>query len=175
MSAEERVPATSAPPRGTPIAAGERAPDFRLSAITTTGEQVEVTLTGALAAGDTLLIFYRDDGMPVCTSALRAFAQEHALLREAGVQVFGVNTNGLGSHARFQERDRFPFPLLSDFHGEVVRACGLWDAEERKSRRALLVVGRDGVVRYAEPHFSPSNLSAFEAAFATLGLVPDSD
>ncbi len=171
MSAEERKPATSAPPRTTPLAPGDRAPDFRLPAVTTDGEQVEVALGEALAEGDVLLIFYQDDGMPICTSELKAFAQEHATLREAGVQVFGMNTNGLGSHARFQERDRFPFPLLSDFFGEVVRAYGLWDEDERKSRRALVLVGRDGTVRYVEPHFNPGNLAAFEAFFAALGLA----
>ena len=171
MSDGEREPATTAPPRETPIAAGETAPGFRLPAVTTDGTQIDVTLAEALAEGDALLLFYRDDGMPVCTSELKAFAQEHGTLRAAGVRVFGVNTNGLGSHARFQERDRFPFPLISDFFGEVTRAYGLWDADARKSRRALVLVGRDGAIRYVEPHFNPGNLAAFEALFKALGLA----
>ena len=171
MTADEREPATTSPPRSTPIAAGERAPAFSLPAITTEGEKIEVSLDEALAEGDVLLLFYQDDGMPICTSELKAFAQEHGTLREAGVVVFGMNTNGLGSHARFQERDRYPFPLLSDFFGEVVRAYGLWDEDERKSRRALVLVGTDGTVRYVEPHFNPGNLAAFEAFFAALGLA----
>ena len=171
MSSEEREPATSSPPRAGPIGVGERAPDFRLPAITTEATQIEVAFGESLAEGDVLLVFYQDDGMPICTSELKAFAQEHETLRGAGVQVFGVNTNGLGSHARFQERDRFPFPLISDFHGDVVRAYGLWDEDTRKSRRALVLVGRDGRVRFVEPHFNPGNLAAFEAVFAALGLA----
>ena len=171
MSAEERDPATPAPPRDTPITVGEPAPDFRLPAVTTEGEQIEVALGDALAGGDVLLIFYQDDGMPICTSELKAFAQEHETLRKAGVQAYGVNTNGLGSHARFQERDRYPFALISDFHGDVVRAYGLWDEDARKSRRALVLVGSDGAIRYVEPHFNPGNLAAFEAFFAALGLA----
>ncbi|MCY3881925.1 MAG: redoxin domain-containing protein [Chloroflexi bacterium] len=171
MSSGEREPATASPPREEPIEVGARAPDFRLPAVTTGGEQIEVAFGETLAEGDVLLVFYQDDGMPICTSELKAFAQEHETLRGAGVQVFGVNTNGLGSHARFQERDRFPFPLISDFHGEVVRAYGLWDEDARKSRRALVIVGGDGTVRYVEPHFNPGNLAAFEAVFAALGLA----
>ena len=144
---------------------------FRLPAVTTDGDEIEVVFAEALADGDALLLFYQDDGMPICTRELKAFAQEHATLREAGVRVFGVNTNGLGSHARFQERDRYPFPLLSDFFGEVVRAYGLWDEDARRSRRALVVVGSDGIVRYVEPHFNPGNLRAFEAVFEALGLA----
>ncbi len=171
--ADDRQPATSAPPRTAPIAVGETAPTFRLPAITTVGEQVEVALGEALgeAAGGVLLLFYQDDGMPICTSELKAFAQEHDTLREAGVQVFGINTNGLGSHARFQERDHFPFPLISDFHGEVVQAYGLWDADARKSRRAIVLIAGDGTVHHVEPHFNPGNLAAFEAVFGALGLA----
>lgn len=171
MSGGERVPATDAPPRATPIAVGEPMPSFRLPAVTTEGERIEVTLEGALAEGGALFLFYRDDGMPLCTQQLRAFAQERGTLRAAGVLPFGINTNGLGSHERFQERDRFPFPLLSDFFGEVTRACGLWDEDERKARRALVAVGGDGTVRHVEPHFNPGNLTAFEALFAALGLA----
>ena len=171
MSAEEREPATSSPPRQEPITPGERAPLFHLPAVTTEAEQIDVSFEDVLADGDVLLLFYQDDGMPICTSELKAFAQEHETLRSAGVQVFGMNTNGLGSHARFQERDRFPFPLFSDFFGDVVKAYGLWDEDERKSRRALVLVGGDGVVRYVEPHFNPGNRAAFEAVFAALGLA----
>ena len=108
--------------------------------------------------------------MPICTRELKAFAQEHSLLLEAGVRVLGINTNGLGSHARFQERDQFPFPLLSDFFGEVVRAYGLWDSDAHKSRRAVVIIGTDGRVKYVEPHFNPGNLNAFEDVFTALGL-----
>jgi len=164
-------PATSAVEREHPVAAGEPAPPFSLPAITAGGEQITVEMPAVAAAGPVLLVFYQDDGMPICTSELKAFAQEHDLLAEAGVQVFGVNTNGLGSHARFQERDHFPFPLISDFHGEAVKAFGLWDAKERKSRRAVVVVAENGRVRHVIPHFNPGNLAAFEEVFRALGLL----
>lgn len=109
--------------------------------------------------------------MPICTSELKAFAQEHKTLEQAGVQTFAINTNGLGSHERFQERDQYPFPLISDFFGEVIQAYGLWDHDSGKSRRALMLIGRDGIILYVEPHFNPGNLAAFEALFAALGLA----
>jgi len=157
--------------RETPIREGEPAPDFTLPAIDTNGVEQDFVLSEALANGPVLLVFYQDDGMPICTSELKAFAQEHDLLADAGVLVYGINTNGIGSHKKFQERDRFPFPLVSDFHGEAVRAYGLWDPDEGKSRRAIVVVSMDGTVHYVQPHFNPGNLSAFEEVFASLGLV----
>lgn len=157
--------------RETPIAAGEVAPSFVLPAVRTDGSQFEAQLDQLLPAGPVMLVFYQDDGMPICTSELKAFAQEHDLLAEAGVQVFGINTNGTGSHQRFQERDRFPFPLISDFHGATVKAFGLWDADEGKARRAVVIIGEGGVVTYSLPHFNPGNLAAFEEIFRALGLA----
>ena len=157
--------------REAPIAPGEVAPDFDLPAITTDGEEIRVRLSEELTHGPVLLIFYQDDGMPVCTSELKAFAQEFTTLSEAGVRVFGINTNGVFSHRKFQERDRFPFPLISDFYGEAVRAYGFWDPEERKSRRAVVVIDQDGRVRYTLPHFNPNSLRAFEEVFRALGIL----
>ena len=155
----------------TPIAAGTSAPPFELPAVVDGGEQITVSMPGVLAGGPVLLVFYQDDGMPICTSELKAFAQEHELLEGAGVQVFGINTNGLGSHARFHERDHYPFPLISDFHAEAVKAYGLWDPDEGKSRRAVVLVGQDGLVQHVQPHFNPGNVNALVEVFAALGLV----
>ncbi|MCC6387142.1 MAG: redoxin domain-containing protein [Dehalococcoidia bacterium] len=158
-------------PRGEPIQAGEPAPPFELPAVTASGEQETVCMPGAAEAGPVLLIFYQDDGMPICTRELTAIALDHALLEGAGVRVFGINTNGLGSHRKFQERDHFPFPLISDFHGEAVKAYGFWDAEERKSRRALVLVAEGGIVKHVVPHFNPGNVNGKVEIFAALGLA----
>jgi peroxiredoxin Q/BCP len=157
--------------RNEPITAGEQAPDFTLPAIVDGGEQIEVRLSDVWPKGRVLLVFYQDDGMPICTSELKAFAQEYELLHGAGVQVFGMNSNGLGSHAKFHERDHYPFPLISDFYGEAIKQYGLWDADEKKSARAVVIIGTDGKVEHVVPHFNPGNLAAFEEVFAALGLA----
>lgn len=172
MTSETPQPATDASPRDAPIEPGEPAPSFALPAITTDGDQVEVT-TADLRGQRAMLVFYQDDGMPICTSELKAFAQECDLLAANGVRVFGINTNGLGSHRRFQERDHFPFPLLSDFYGDVVKAFGFWDPDERKSRRGIIILDEQGIVEFVQPHFNPNNVTAFEAIFRALGLVQE--
>ena len=158
------------PPRDEPLEVGDPAPMFVLPAIRTDGEQFDLDLARLLQARRVLLVFYEDDGMPICTRELQAFAQEFELLSNAGIQVVGINTNGLGSHQKFQERDHFPFPLVSDFYGEAIRACGMWDPDEKKSRRGVLAVGRDGRVEYVLPHFNPGSVSSFEAVFRGLGV-----
>ena len=164
-------PATTLPPRDEPIAVGELAPLFELPAVDSQGEQFDAKLAEYTARGVTMLIFYQDDGMPICTSELKAFAQEHELLSRAGVQVLGMNTNGLGSHKKFQERDHFPFPLVSDFYGEAIKAFGMWDPDEGKSKRGVIVVGKDGRVSYVLPHFNPGSVTTFSEVFQALGLA----
>jgi peroxiredoxin Q/BCP len=159
------------PPREAPIEVGEPAPMFELPAITTSGEQFDAKLADFLTRGRTMLVFYQDDGMPICTSELKAFAQEMTLLSKANVQVLGMNTNGIGSHQKFQERDHFPFPLVSDFYGEAVKAYGMWDPDEGKSRRGVVVVGQDGLVDYVLPHFNPGSVVTFAEVFEALGLA----
>ena len=157
--------------RPDPIVAGEPAPGFTLPAVDRDGRQFDVTLAETLTRGPLLLIFYQDDGMPICTSELKAFAQEYDLLAEAGVQVFGINTNGIGSHGKFQERDHFPFPLISDFYGEVVKPYGMWDPDEQKSRRGVVIISEDGLVKHVVPHFNPGNVNALVEVFEALGLT----
>lgn len=162
---------TEVEPREAPIEAGDQAPEFTLPAIRTDGSQFDFALSEVLQGGRLVLVFYQDDGMPICTSELKAFAQEHETLTRAGIQVAGINTNGLGSHQRFQERDHFPFPLISDFYAEAVKAFGFWDPDERKSGRAVVVIGKDGRVEHVVPHFNPGNIAAFEEIFVALELV----
>lgn len=44
------------------------------------------------------------------------------------------------------------FPLLADFHpkGAVVRDYGLWREDKGYSKRAIVIVDRDGIVRHSE-------------------------
>ncbi|MGE0600294.1 MAG: peroxiredoxin family protein [Dehalococcoidia bacterium] len=158
-------------PRSEPLEIGDAAPLFVLPAITTDGEQFDVDLAKWIARGPTMLVFYQDDGMPICTSELKAFAQEFPMLAQAGIQVLGINSNGLGSHTKFQERDHFPFAIISDFHGEAIKAYGMWDPDENKSRRGVVVIGRDGLVSYVLPHFNPGSVSTFAEIFQALGLA----
>jgi len=162
---------TTLPARNEPIAVGEIAPAFTLPAVLDGGEEITVDLTEQVKHRRVMLLFYQDDGMPICTRELQAFAQEYELLNDAGVQVFGMNTNGIGSHAKFHERDHYPFPLISDFYGEATKAFGLWGRDEGKSMRAVVVVGTDGRIEYILPHFNPGNVTAFEDVFRGLGLA----
>jgi len=68
-------------------------------------------------------------------------------------QVLGISVDSVHSHRAFAEQlGGIIFPLLADFHpkGEVVMAYGLWRDDKGYSRRAVVIVDREGIVRHVE-------------------------
>ena len=65
---------SEAAPRELPITVGDVAPMFDLTAVDTGGEQLKVRMPEVAEGGPVLLIFYQDDGMPICTRELTAIA-----------------------------------------------------------------------------------------------------
>jgi peroxiredoxin Q/BCP len=150
-----------------PIEAGERAPDFSLPST-----EGEVSLRALLDAGQrVVLAFYFEDGTPTCQNEVSVLQEAHDLLREYGACVVAVSADSIASHEAFAERiGGVPFPLASDGELEAAAAYGVVDEEDpRRSRRAVFVIDRDGVVLLALPHFQPGNLSQVEAIFNALG------
>jgi peroxiredoxin len=67
--------------------------------------------------------------------------------------VLGISVDSVHSHRAFaRELGGIDFPLLADFHpkGDVIKAYGLWRDDKGYSRRAIVIVDREGVVRYVE-------------------------
>lgn len=122
---------------------GDPAPDFTLPS--TRGE---IHLAERLRRGPVLLVFYPGDDTPVCTRQLCDYRDNLAIFEKLGVDVIAINAQALDSHASFAERHDLPFPLASDPDRGVCRsygAAGLFGT----TKRTLILVGRDGKVRYA--------------------------
>lgn len=86
---------------------------------------------------------------------LREFREAHSDFAAGGIALAGVSADSLASHARWIERLRIPFPLLSDPERNAGRALGLvrrigiggWAVE--LFRRSTLLVDRHGIVAAA--------------------------
>jgi peroxiredoxin Q/BCP len=83
------------------------------------------------AAGRKLVIyFYPKDMTSGCTRESQDFRDLHSAFRKAGVDIVGVSRDSVKSHDRFTEKEKLPFPLLSD---EDERLCKLFDVIHEKS------------------------------------------
>jgi peroxiredoxin Q/BCP len=68
----------------------------------------------------------------------------------AGVQPFGVNPADIPNHRRYAEKFRFNFPLLSDADRTAADAYGVLKPDGKGFVRSVVLVGRDGTIRFAE-------------------------
>ena len=130
------------------IKTGEPAPPFSLT--DATGNRVSLQ---DLAGRDVVLYFYPKDDTPGCTKEACGFRDALTELRQLGVEVLGVSPDSGESHARFAEKYRLPFRLLSDPDKKVMEAYGAWGEKTSYGRkttgviRSTVWIGPDGRVR----------------------------
>jgi peroxiredoxin Q/BCP len=83
------------------------------------------------AAGRKLVIyFYPKDMTSGCTRESQDFRDLYSQFRKAGVDIVGVSRDSVKSHDKFVEKEKLPFPLLSDADEKV---CKLFDVIQEKS------------------------------------------
>ncbi len=89
------------------------------------------TWSSKTATGRKLVIyFYPKDMTSGCTRESQDFRDLYSAFRKAGVDIVGVSRDSVKSHDKFTEKEKLPFPLLSD---EDERLCKLFDVIHEKS------------------------------------------
>jgi len=83
---------------------------------------------------------------------------ELATLTKRGIQPFGVNPAAVESHARYVEKMKFNFPLLSDPDRAIARAYHALKDDDTGIQRSVYVVARDGTVVFAVRGAPPVDL-----------------
>jgi peroxiredoxin Q/BCP len=127
-----------------PVALGDHAPDFTLP---DQGGQ-PVRLYDLLRTGPVVLFFYPKDNTAGCTAEACAFRDSFASFVEAGVQVAGISSDSVASHAAFAARHHLPFLLLSDQGGAVRRLYGVPSTLGLLPGRVTYIIDGAGVVRH---------------------------
>ena len=135
---------------------GDLAPDFTLPS--TTGE---VHLKDRLKGKAVLLVFYPGDATPVCTKQLCDYRDNLASFGDLGVDVLAINPQSMDSHEKFANKHALPFPLASDADKSVCRAYGALGLLGM-AKRALVLVGRDGRIKYRKTDLPIFHRSASE-------------
>ncbi|MFO7276965.1 MAG: peroxiredoxin [Pseudomonadota bacterium] len=133
----------------TKIAVGRKVPDFSLPATGGTTWRLSKDAAGA----PLVIYFYPKDMTSGCTRESQDFRDLYARFRRAGVQVVGISRDSIKSHEKFREKERLPFPLLSD---EEEKVCRMFDVIREKNmygrkvmgiERSTFLIDRDGVLR----------------------------
>ncbi len=154
-----------------PVAVGSQAPDFTLKSKTAEG-LVDVTLSDNFGKKQTVLLFFPLAYTSVCTAELCDTTAGLGKYDKLGAHVIAISVDSPFAQEAWAVANQIKLTLVSDLNRTVTKAydvlfpnlAGIGDT----SARAAFVIGRDGVIKYAEQTATPKDLPNFAAIEAAL-------
>jgi peroxiredoxin len=150
---------------------GSRAPDFTLL----DQDRKPVTLSALLQNGPVVLAFFPAAFSSTCQNEMCTFRDSLATLGASRAQVVGVSTDTFFALKAWADQQRLNFPLLSDFNKEVITRYDVVNPDmiglKNIAKRAVFVIGPDGVVRHREVLEDARNEPNYAAVTAALAGV----
>ncbi len=123
---------------------GKPAPDFTLPS---TADE-EVTLSSFQGKSNVVLAFFPLAFTSVCTDEMGCFTDDFALFEGVDAKVFGISVDSVPALKEFKAKHGFEIDLLSDFKRDVCRAYGTLVDDTFFSKRAYVIVDRQGIIRW---------------------------
>ncbi len=154
-----------------PLAVGTKAPDFALKTKNAQGVQ-EIKLSNNLGKKNTVVLFFPLAFTGVCTQEMCEISAGFGQYSRLNADVIGISVDSPFSQEAWAQKNGIKITLLSDLNKKVVKAykvvfpnlAGIGDT----AARSAFVIGKDGVVKYAEQTPTPQNLPDFAAVQAAL-------
>lgn len=106
-------------PKG--LSAGEKAPNFR--GLNQKGEKI--TLSGLLAEGPVVLVFYRGYWCGYCNRHLAELQEQLASFSDLGVKVVAVTPENEAGISKTIEKTSVSFDIISDHDGSIMDGFGV--------------------------------------------------
>jgi len=131
------------------IKVGDKAPDFALPDVDLKTRSLKEFLGQKI-----VLAFFVGAFTSTCTKEMCEFRDSMARLIDLNAQVIGLSVSDPFSNKGFTEKNRLPFPILSDYKREVIRTYGLELPNfaglngYTVAKRSIFVIDSKGIVRY---------------------------
>ncbi len=109
-----------------------------------------------------VLAFFVGAFTSTCTKEMCEFRDSMSRLIDLDTQVIGVSINDPFSNKGFTEKNRLPFPILSDYKREVIKAYGLELPDfagldgYTVAKRSIFILDKNRIVRYVWVSENPS-------------------
>jgi peroxiredoxin Q/BCP len=130
---------------GTPLAVGDKAPNFKLP------KDDGSTVSLADFKGRKLVLyFYPRADTPGCTKEAIDFSKQRAAFTKAGAEVIGVSADPVKAQEAFKRKHKLSVGLLSDETRTMLDAYGAWGKKSMYGKtfmgitRMTYLVGPDG-------------------------------
>ena len=110
----------------------------------------------------TVIAFFVGAFTSVCTKEMCAFRDSMARLIDLKAQVIGISVNDPFSNKAFAEKNRLPFPILSDYNRQVIKAYGIETTDfvglkgYSVAKRSIFIMDKNGIIRYVWTTEDPS-------------------
>jgi peroxiredoxin len=131
------------------IKLGDRAPGFTLPDTELRQRSLKEFLGRKI-----VLAFFVGAFTFVCTKEMCEFRDSMARLTDLKAQVIGISVNDPFSNKAFAEKNKLPFPILSDYKRQAIRAYGIETSNfggldgYTVAKRSIFIVDQKGIVRY---------------------------
>jgi len=131
------------------VKVGDKAPDFTLS-----DADMKTRSLHEFLGQKVVLAFFVGAFTSTCTMEMCAFRDSMARLTDLNAQIIGISVNDPFSNKGFAEKNRLPYPILSDYKREVIKRYGLEMPNfaglegYTVSKRAIIILDPEGVIRY---------------------------
>jgi peroxiredoxin len=154
-----------------PITVGSKAPDFTLKSKAADGLK-DIKLSDNFGKKQTVLLFFPLAYTGVCTQEMCDQTNGLAEYEKLGADVIAISVDSPFAQEAWAKANKIGITLVSDLNKNVTKAydvlfpmlAGVGDT----SARAAFVVGKDGVIKYAEQTPTPKDLPNFAAVKAVL-------
>jgi len=154
-----------------PLATGSKAPDFTLKTKTADGLK-DVTLSANFGKKNTVILFFPLAYTGVCTAEMCDVTGGLGDYSALDAEVLAISVDSPFAQEAWAKANNIKVTLLSDLNKTVIKAydvvfpmlAGVGDT----AARAAFVVGKDGVIKYAEQTPTPKDLPNFAAVKAAL-------
>jgi glutaredoxin-dependent peroxiredoxin len=155
------------------IKIGDKAPDFTLPDIDLKPRSLHEFLGKKV-----VLAFFVGAFTSTCTKEVCEFRDSMARLIDLNAQVVGIGASDPFSNKAFSEKNRLPFPILSDYNREVINLYDLVFPNfaglkgYTVAKRSIFIVDQKGIVQYIWISDDPSVEPKYAEIQKTLEQIP---
>jgi peroxiredoxin len=128
---------------------GEKAPDFTL-----VNTDLEPQSLHNFEGRKVVLAFFVGAFTSVCTKEMFSFRDSMARLIGLKAQVIGISVNDPFTNKAFAQKNKLPFPVLSDYNREVTKVYNLEEPDfaglrgYSVARRSIFLLDSKGIIRF---------------------------
>jgi peroxiredoxin Q/BCP len=118
-----------------------------------------------------VLLFYPGDNTAVCTKQFCSYRDQPEAFGALGATVVGISQQSLDSHQAFMAKHSLTVPLLADEGGRVAKEYSA-HAGPLGTKRAVIVIDEEGVVRHRHDHMLGLDYQSVDELASALAELP---